>query len=237
MEEEFAALLKPLEMDQEKYAEIVTWLESRSEQQVQDEAVTKQRHQTELEEIDARIDELIETISKTRNEVVLRSLEGKVEELSQQRGKVSARLQEVSSEAPIDVGNLLERVGILLKNPLLVWETGDKEIRHLIAKVAFTGSVVYGRETGFGTPELSLPHRVFGMSMGGRSALVDPRRPFSNPGATNHHYSTGKDVGMVGESQDALYEALKELARWDQLLSELLTSRNGNTEPCLQDQK
>ena len=208
LEDEFARLLTPLVMDQEQYDGIEAWLERQNEHQVQVEQAARKRFKNELEEIETRVGELIETISKTRSEVVLRSLEGKVEELSQQKDRIMARLHEVSLEAPINVGNMLERVGGLLRNPLLVWKTGDTKIRHLIAKVAFTGFVVYSRETGFGTLELSLPYRIFHVSTGGRSALVDPRRPFSNPESEDNDFLCVREV-------------IRELMLWDQLLSDL----------------
>lgn len=215
LEEEFAKLLEPLTLTDEEFFGATGWLELCQEEHSESEARLRERLEAEILDADARMDELIETLSKTRHELVIQSLEKKVDELSQKKTQIMARLQEVSREAVIDVGNLLERIGHLLKNPLLVWETGETKIRHLLAQIAFSGAVVYSAEMGFGTPELSLPYRVLSMFGGQQSGLVDPRRPFSNPAT-----SLLPDEATCASATLSAQQIIVELQLWDKLLTD-----------------
>ena len=181
IEDDFADLLRPLEMTKEQFVSVAECLKGFSESDAEARIAIQRQLQEELKDINGRIGDLVETISKSRNEIVLQSLESKVEKLDSQRTKIQVRLLEASEHSTIDVGNLLEEVGGLLQNPLQAWKNNDQKVRHLVAKIMFPHPVVYSRETGFGTPELSLPYRVFRLSEEGRSSMVDPGRPSSSP--------------------------------------------------------
>ena len=212
LESAFEDLLRPLELSEEQYRAVVKWLEDFSQTETKAAERRQQRLAEELAEVDKRIGELIETISKASSELVIRSLETKIEELMHTKEQILAHRHESSSQAEVNVGTLLEQVGQLLKNPLLVWQIGDTKIRHLLAQIAFSGIVVYYRETGFGTPDLSLPYRFFGTLAGRESGLVDPSVVFSNP--EQAYLSTVLDRSSLVD------RILAELVRWVALLTD-----------------
>ena len=107
--------------------------------------------------IDAMVERLIEAESKS----VVAALEKKITELERQKLVLAERA--ASEGAPrIPFAKMFELACAFLANPCYIWRTGRFELQRLVLKLTFAERIPYCRETGFRTPNLSLPFKALG---------------------------------------------------------------------------
>ena len=122
------------------------------------ETVRKER-QRKLDAIQKEIGNFLEAIDRCSSPTVIKRIEERIEELEAKRLRLGGRIEK-SKNGEYDFATALDRVLEFIKNPLLMWETGDLRQRRLVLRLVFQEPLVFGRETGFATPTFTLPIAV-----------------------------------------------------------------------------
>lgn len=129
-------------------------------------------HEKDLDEVRARIRNFLDRLSKTDNENLIKTYENELEKLTNEEQILENQSRVMRSTKP-DFGTALDVTFNFLKNPYLYWMKDDLKAKHLVLKLVFEDRIIYDRENGFGTANLSLPLRVFELNEQGNSNDVD----------------------------------------------------------------
>ncbi len=134
----------------------------------------KQRNNSEnaLDDVRAKIRNILDRLSKTDNDNLVRTYEKEIEKLTNEEQILENQSQVMRSRKP-DFGTALDITFNFLKNPYLYWMKDDLKSKHLVLKLVFEDRIIYDRENGFGTANLSLPLRVFEFSDDTKTCDVD----------------------------------------------------------------
>src|SRR3989344_4749630 len=116
--------------------------------------------QRELAEIMAEKQSHIQRIPKTKIEAEIESYEKRIEELSQKELRIKEEITNPKVRG-ISFETALETVLAYVGNPYDKWENGSLNDKRLVLKLVFTDRLLYDREKGFGTAQLSLPMKAF----------------------------------------------------------------------------
>ena len=133
----------------------------------------KRIHENSLDEVRAKIRNFLDKLSKTENENLVRTYEKEIERLSNEEQSLENQVQVMRSRRP-DFGTALDVTFNFLKSPYTYWMKDDLKAKHLVLKLVFADRIIYDRENGFGTANLSLPLRVFELPNTTKSIDVDP---------------------------------------------------------------
>ena len=197
---------------------MASWLEEKAKQRYENVKDSCSRLNAEALLLKKQEDELIESITRCRVESVQRTLESRIEAIFRSQNLLEARRKELEGEhvglngsgSAENVRTLIEEIRVLVKNPLLLWKTGDVKQRQLVARVVFPKAVIYDRNTGLRTPEYALCYRIFNMLRTGDSTLVDP--------------------GSIGSNFESVEQIIEELLHWRELSRSLVASREHDRE-------
>lgn len=151
--EEMLAQVKPRPkiMEVVKHELLTLW----NQRMLNVEQIRESRRQ-KLEQIDKEIENCTNKIEIVTNETVIKKLEMKVTTLEAKKLRLGEKI-DISKRKKYNFEDALNRVCEFLKDPLLMWKTGDLEQRRLVLRMVFDEALIYDREEGFCTPSLSLP--------------------------------------------------------------------------------
>ena len=125
--------------------------------------------------IDAKIDQLVDSIVEASNPRVISAFEKRIEKL--ERDKLVLQEKQANLGKPAtDFGELLELSMRFLTNPCNIWKSGKIELQRLVLKLAFPEHLQYSREIGFRTPKITFPFKVLGGFCGGDFEMVPRER-------------------------------------------------------------
>ena len=173
MEDAFESILKSVNPKENVLALTKEILMDVWNKRINDMSKVTKEHENSLDEIRLKMRNLIDRLSKTENENLIKAYESELEKLSNEEQVLENQTQFMRSRKP-DFGTALDITFNFLKNPYLYWKKDDIKSKHLVLKLVFEDRIIYDRENGFGTANLSLPLRVFELSMLGNSCDVDP---------------------------------------------------------------
>lgn len=172
IEDEFVHLLKGLETSEDTMDLMAELIEDQWQARRREQGSTEQSARQSLKKVTAELEALTVRLAETESLVVAGVLERKIEQLENQRARL-ARSAEIAEPA-IDVRTVFSQVRDTLKNPFQTWERADvTEKRFMVGRV-FSAPLVYDRNGGYRTGNLTLPYRVLGMLDGAKSRMVDP---------------------------------------------------------------
>ena len=129
------------------------FLEEWKRRQLDVETVRKER-QRKLDEIQKQIDGYLDAVGRCHSPTMLKKIEEEVEALDAKRLRLGGR---IGRAKPYDFEHALALVIDFLQDPSQRWRTGDLSLKRLVLRLVFSETLVYDRETGFGTPTFSLP--------------------------------------------------------------------------------
>jgi hypothetical protein len=132
-------------------------------------AATLEKRRSEIAD---ELERLGERIGRTESDVVFRTLEQRIEQLVYEQNALDQKAA-TAAEPAAEFGTQFDRVRDRLKSPYAVWKTGDLETKRRLARMVFAGPLPYDRETGFGTPAVTLPFLVVKRLAGQKSDMVD----------------------------------------------------------------
>jgi site-specific DNA recombinase len=119
------------------------------------EAVRLKRNER-LCEIEKDMSDYCILIKETKSATVRRAFESKIEELEMEQTRLGEKAQK--TPAPnYDFEPALNKVFEFIKDPFLMWKTGDLAQKRLVLRMVFDELLIYDYEKGFYTATLSLP--------------------------------------------------------------------------------
>jgi site-specific DNA recombinase len=121
-----------------------------------DMETVRKRRQERLDGIEKEIQGYLGAIDKCSSPIVLKRIEEQVQSLEAKKIRLGGRITK-PKHGDYDFETALDRVLGFINNPLALWQTAELSQRRLVLRLVFTEPLVYDRETGFGTPALSLP--------------------------------------------------------------------------------
>ncbi len=113
-----------------------------------------------IDDIKVEIDVLIDRIKKTRIESMVEIYEQQISELKNKQLVLEENLKNLPLHK-LDFKHYIKIVFAYLENPYFVWLNGDIYEKRLVLKLVFSDKLIFDRELGFETPNLSLPLKVF----------------------------------------------------------------------------
>ena len=119
--------------------------------------IVRKERQRKLDAIQAEITGYLAAVEKCHSPTVLKKIEEQIEALEAKQLRLGGRIEKAKT---YDFETALDLVLDFLKDPHLMWKTGDLGQRRLVLRLVFTGPLVYARATGFETPSFSLPIEV-----------------------------------------------------------------------------
>ena len=173
IEEEFEAILRSVRPKEKTLALTKEILLDLWNKRVTDTENVKRSHEHDLDEVRAKIRNLLDRLSKTENESLVRTYENEIEKLTNEQGILENQAQVLRGSKP-EFGTALDVTFNFLKNPYLYWKKDDIRAKQLVLKLVFADRIAYQRGVGFGTANLSLPLRVFELNALSDSSKVDP---------------------------------------------------------------
>ncbi len=132
-----------------------------------------------LKAIDRKIETLVGRVVNATQPALITAYEGEITKLERQRVLESERLAAWSTESGAqtpDIESAYRTALGFLANPLNLWRSERIECRRLAVRLTFLDKLNYCRKTGYRTPAIALPFRVFGDLTAEGSSMVRVRR-------------------------------------------------------------
>jgi len=125
-----------------------------------------------IDDLDAEITELIERVVETTNPMVITAYEKRIAQLNQKRTDLENRRSNVAQPTGT-FDAVFEPAISFLANPQKLWGSRSIEDKRTVLKLTFANRLGFCRETGFRTPELSMPFKVLADISAGKKSMVD----------------------------------------------------------------
>ena len=174
VEGDFEALLKALRPTEELFEFASSLFRTLWDQRAQTMKQLGQSMKAELSQIERKISQLMDRLIEADSESVMRAYEKRIGDLETERLVTREKIAKCGK--PIDTyEDTFEHSMTFLANPWKLWENGSIEHRQTVLKLAFKDHLAYDRETGFRTPEISMPFKALGDICGGKMEMAHPR--------------------------------------------------------------
>lgn len=118
----------------------------------------------EVQRLEREIESILNRIMSASNDTIIRRYEEKVEMLEREK----ALMLEKAANQRAPQGTFEEKLELaltFLANPWKLWESGNIHARRITLKLAFTSPILYCRNKGARTPDLSLPFNALGYDL------------------------------------------------------------------------
>ncbi len=115
----------------------------------------------QLTDVKQTLKKTVDRLLDTSNDAVVRACEDKISDL----GKAKVLIEDQISNGTASRGQFdqhLEPALQFLASPWKLWGTRQIEMRRLVLKLSFAERIVYCRNEGARTPELSFPFKTLG---------------------------------------------------------------------------
>lgn len=156
IETQFEKLLSEIK-PQEKILEVVRIeLLALYNEKIKDVDAMQKRRSDRLRQIKDDIDTFCERIKEARSPAVINAFEEKIESLEAEKLRLGDTTKKTETYN-IEFEPALHRVMEFIKDPLLMWKTGDLAQKRLVLRIVFDEPLVFDAKTGFYTASLSLP--------------------------------------------------------------------------------
>ena len=123
--------------------------------------------------VDKKIGLLLDRVVEADSQTVIGAYERKIGELERDKLILAENIAKCGTPAR-DYDEVFQTAMDFLANPWNLWETGHLTDRRAMLKLVFPGSLVYSRESGFQTPEISLPFKALEGFSGPKNEMVRP---------------------------------------------------------------
>lgn len=119
------------------------------------EAIRKKRNER-LATVKKDIKDYCDLIKSTRSNTVRRTYEERIEELEMEQLRLGEKQQDTSARQ-YEFEPALNKVIEFIKDPFLMWSTGNLAQKRLVLRMVFDELLIYDHKTGFYTATFSLP--------------------------------------------------------------------------------
>ena len=123
--------------------------------------------------VEKKISQFLDRIVDADSRTVISAYERKVGELERDKLVLMENIARCGTPAR-DYDEVFQTAMAFLANPWNLWETGALEDRRAMLKLVFPGNLIYARESGFQTPEISLPFKAL-------EDFSSPKRELARP--------------------------------------------------------
>jgi site-specific DNA recombinase len=125
----------------------------------------------ELAKIERQVEQLLDRITATDVASVIGAYEAKIKKLEEEKIVVSERIKNCGR--PLKSFDETLRTALdFLASPWNLWASGQLENRRAVLKLAFADRLVYVRNEGLRTPNLSLPFKALAEFSGAKNGMV-----------------------------------------------------------------
>ena len=174
VEKEFEALLKALRPTEELFELASALFKDLWEQRAKTMKDQGKTMKAELSQIERKIAQLMDRLVEADSESVIRAYEKRIGDLETDRMVIREKIEKCGKPLATYEDTFEHSMGFL-SNPWEIWENGSIEHRQTVLKLAFADQLAYDRETGFRTPEISLPFKALGDICSGNLGMAHPR--------------------------------------------------------------
>ncbi len=138
----------------------------------------------EGQKIGKKIEQLLDKVVEADSPLVVSACEKKIKELENDKRVIDEKI--VQCGRPIKPYEQMYRTSMeFLQNPHKLWACGGFEDKRAVLKLVLCGHIIYDREHGYRTPDLSLPFKMLGDFCEQNAAMV-PRRGLEPPRPYGH---------------------------------------------------
>lgn len=174
VEAEFETLLKSLRPTPELFDRASALFRDLWEQFALTIKAQGQSMKAEASQIERKIAQLMDRLVETDSESVIKAYEKRIGDLETERMILRERIEKCGT--PLQTyEESFEHSMMFLSNPWNLWENGRIEHRQTVLKLAFKDQLAYCRDSGFRTPEISLPFKALGDICSGNFRMARPR--------------------------------------------------------------
>lgn len=161
IEEQFEELLAQLSPEPSLVNLTRAMLKSIWEQRLAQAHEIKKQLVTQVKRLDVQIENFMDRIVETDSKPLIAKYEGRVNALHNQK----LVLEEKAQKAGKPQGTFEEIFELslqFLKNPAILWSSGQLGVRKLVLRLTFADKLEFCRNEGFRTPKTTLPFKVLG---------------------------------------------------------------------------
>ena len=112
----------------------------------------------EITQLDKQLDSLLDRIVETNNGTVIAAYEKKITKLENEK-LIQLEKLDKKAKPKHTMEEIFELAMTFLSNPWNIWKNGELALRKTVLRLAFKEHLVYDRETGFRTPQVSVIFR------------------------------------------------------------------------------
>ena len=116
----------------------------------------RQKRNARLETVKKDIKEYCALIKTAKSQTIRRTYEEQIEELEMEQVRLGENIQKIEART-YEFEPALNKVIEFLKDPFLMWKTGDLAQQRLVLRMVFDELLIYDHEKGFYTATFSLP--------------------------------------------------------------------------------
>ncbi len=155
------------------------WTHRETSQQIYKKTLEKQ-----TKVIEKKINDLLDRIVEAESSVVVKAFEKKIHGLENDQRVIEEKMGQCGR--PLRHFDDMYRTSmVFLENPHKIWAFGGFEDRRAVLKLTLAERLVYERNKGYRTPDLSLPFKMLEGVSGGKNKMV-PRRGLEPPRPEGH---------------------------------------------------
>jgi hypothetical protein len=112
-------------------------------------------------DLERQVEGLLDRLVSAANPAVIAAYEKRIAQMEQEKLVLAEKAASIDVP-PLPFEKMFELAMRFLEKPRKLWESGRSELQRLVLRLTFPAPLPYCRETGFRTPELSIPFRALG---------------------------------------------------------------------------
>ena len=175
IEGDFATLLSRLRPAPELFETVTALFEDHWNERLRSASARKSSLESELSTIESQVEQFIDRHAAATVPAMLAAYEKRIVALEARKASLRAEVENCGRPLQ-SFDEALQTPLRFLANPCNFWESPQWEHKRAVLKLAFADRLAYRRETGFQTPELSLPFKLLAELEGSKSRMARPER-------------------------------------------------------------
>ena len=134
---------------------------------------SKRALEAERSKIERQVEQFLDRIADTDVPSIVATYEKRIRDLEERKIVLAERIANCGRALP-DFDEALKTPLDFLRNPGNLWDSPRLEDKRAVLKLAFAGRLVYTRNEGLKTPDVTLPFKVLEGFQVGKSKLARP---------------------------------------------------------------
>ena len=179
IEGEFAELLKNMQPSHALFGMVDQALRTLWKQRGERAADDKRSLTAEIRAVDGEIQKLVDRVLETNTSSMIAAYERRIVDAEARKVELTEKLANCGKPLA-DFDSAFRTAMVFLGSPYKLWASGRFDLKQMILKLAFAGQLEYVRESGFRTPETTLPFKVLANFSASKAEMARPER-FERP--------------------------------------------------------